>query len=66
MPHRNLKELAHRRQNGLEVTLLWDAGSNSVSVEVVDEREDSGFVVPVRPTAALDAFYHPFAYAAAA
>jgi len=30
------------------------------------EVEDSAFVLRVLPTSALDAFYHPFAYAAAA
>ena len=39
MSHTNLRELAHRRQNGLEVTLLWDARSNDVSIEVADEHD---------------------------
>jgi hypothetical protein len=65
MSHTNPRELARRSQNGLEVTLLWDAGSNCVSVEVVDERDDRVFVLPVAGRHALDAFYHPYAYAAA-
>ena len=64
MSHTNLTELAYRRQNGLEVTLLWDARSNDVSIEVADEHDESAFVLRVDPKAALDAFYHPYAYAA--
>ncbi len=64
MSHPNPRELAHRRQNGLEVSLLWDAHSNDVSIEVVDERDKRTFVLPVAASSALDAFYHPYAYAA--
>ena len=47
----------------LEVTLLWDPRSNEVSVEVVDQLEDSGFCLPIAGHLALDAFHHPYAYA---
>ena len=57
-------ELALRRQDGLEVTLLWDSGSNEVSIGLVDEGAQSAFAFVVDPSCALDAFYHPFAYAA--
>lgn len=58
-----LTELAQRTQDGLQVTLLWDARSNDVSVEVVDTREASRIQVRVARQRALDAFYHPYAYA---
>jgi hypothetical protein len=58
-----LKELAHRAHNGLEVTLLWDPRSNEVSIDVVDERQNHSFLLPVEPRSALDAFNHPYAYA---
>jgi hypothetical protein len=58
------RELAHRRQDGLEVTLLWNAGSNEVSIELHDDRTESEFAFLVDPACALDAFHHPFAYAA--
>jgi YD repeat-containing protein len=61
----NARELAHREQDGLEVTLLWDARSNSVSIEVIDRRDESGFLLPVAGDCALDAFHHPYAYALA-
>jgi hypothetical protein len=55
-------ELAHRQQDGLEVTLFWD-GRLGVSVEVVDVRNENAFAFPVDAESALDAFYHPYAYA---
>ena len=63
MSHAAVKELAHRNQNGLDVTLLWDPRSDEVSVEVVDHLEDSGFRLPIPGHLALDAFHHPYAYA---
>ena len=59
----NLRELAQREQDGLEITLLWDARSNEVSVEVIDQRDESSFRLPVAGHCALDAFHHPYAYA---
>jgi len=56
-------ELAHRKNNGLEVTLLWDSETNHVAVEVVDELAGEAFTLPVPGSNALDAFYHPYAYA---
>jgi hypothetical protein len=63
MSHVSVKELAYRKHNGLEVTLLWDRRSNQVSVEVVDELDESGFRLPIAGHLALDAFRHPYAYA---
>jgi hypothetical protein len=60
-----LRELAQREQDGLQITLLWDACSNKVSLEVVDQRDESSFLVPVAGHCALDAFHHPYAYALA-
>jgi hypothetical protein len=50
-------------QNSLEVTLLWDPDSNEVSVEVIDQLDDSVFRLPDAGHLALDAFQHPYAYA---
>ena len=65
MPDADFRQLAQRRENGLEVTLNWDPRSNAVSVEIVDLCDDRNLVVPVAAASALDAFYHPYAYAAA-
>ena len=56
-------ELAHRRQDGLEVTLLWNAQSGEVSIGLSDDGTHSSFAFLVDPSCALDAFYHPFVYA---
>jgi hypothetical protein len=56
-------ELAYRNQNGLEVTLLWNAKSNEVYVDVIDHLDDTGFRLPIAGHLALDAFHHPYAYA---
>ena len=61
----NLRELAQREQDGLKITLFWDARSNDVSLEVVDQRDESSFLLPVAGHCALDAFHHPYAYALA-
>jgi hypothetical protein len=60
------KELAARNGDGLEVRLLWHPRSNDVWVEIVDERRDERMEFAVPPHRALDAFQHPFAYAARA
>jgi hypothetical protein len=59
-----LRELAHRRNDGLDVRLLWDPSSDTVRVSLQDSRTGAGFEVPVHPgQRALDVFHHPFAYA---
>jgi hypothetical protein len=59
------RELAHRRTDGLDVRLLWEPGTDRVSVSLMDARTGDGFEVPVAPgDRALDVFHHPFAYAA--
>ena len=57
------RELAHRHQDGLDVTLLWDAQSNEVSIELLDERQETAITFGVDAKCALDAFHHPYAYA---
>lgn len=57
-------DLANRRGDGIDVTLWWSPAENSVSVEVLHLASDSSFELSVERARALDAFYHPFAYAA--
>jgi hypothetical protein len=59
------EELAHRSNEGLDVWLLWRRMDDRVSVVVHDSTTDSWFELEVDRSAALDAFEHPFAYAAA-
>jgi hypothetical protein len=56
-------ELAKRAASGLEVALLWNRSSNRVKVAVSDDRVCHYLDFEVARADALDAFYHPFAYA---
>ena len=58
------RELAERDSDGIHVLLLWHPRENTLSVSVEDARAGDQFDIAVAPDSALDAFYHPFAYAA--
>ena len=58
------RELAARSNDGVNVRLLWDPREDAVTVSVEDSRASQSFAVAVAPDLALQAFYHPFAYAA--
>ena len=58
------RELAARESDGLHVSLLWHPGENALTVSVEDTRAGDRIRIAVAPDRALDAFYHPFAYAA--
>jgi hypothetical protein len=60
-----IRELDRRRSDGIEVTLSWNPRTNSVLVSVIDERLGDSFQVEVGAENAMDAFHHPYAYAAA-
>ena len=57
-------DLANRRNDGIDVTLWWSRSDDAVSVEVLHLASDSIFEVAVDRSRALDAFYHPYAFAA--
>jgi hypothetical protein len=61
-PH--TRELADREIDGIHVLLLWHPDENALTVSVEDARIGDRFQLAVSPERALDAFYHPFAYAA--
>jgi hypothetical protein len=57
--------LAERKNAGVQVTLLWAEDTNAVAVLVRDDGADDQFEVSVEPDGnALDAYEHPYAYAA--
>jgi hypothetical protein len=58
------RELAARESNGIVVQLLWHPAENALTVEVEDNALGDRFRLSVAPDRALDAFYHPYAYAA--
>jgi hypothetical protein len=59
-----IRELAARDNDGIRVRLLWHPQRNAVIVSVEDDRAGDRFHLAVASDHALDAFYHPFAYAA--
>jgi hypothetical protein len=61
---RQARELASRESDGLAVVLLWHPRPDAVTVSVADSRTGVRFEVLVDRERALDAFYHPFVYAA--
>ena len=58
------RELAARESDGIHVLLLWHPRENAVTVTVEDALAGDRFQLAVAPDRALDAFYHPFRYAA--
>jgi hypothetical protein len=58
------KELASRERDGLVVSLFWSSTADRVTLAVADQNLDQEFHINVAGAHALDAFYHPFAYAA--
>ena len=63
-PATQTRELAAREGDGIQVMLLWHPSENALTVSVEDTRVGRGFRLAVAPDRALDAFYHPYAYAA--
>ena len=60
------KELARREGHGLVVSLFWSPAADRVKVAVADQMFAQELHVDVPGACALDAFYHPFAYATGA
>lgn len=59
-----VKELAHRAGDGIEVSLLWHDTGGGLTVICTDERTGHWFALEADCENALDVFHHPFAYAA--
>jgi hypothetical protein len=57
------RELDRRNANGLDVVLYWH-GAETLSVFVRDTSTGEEFELEVDAAEALDAFRHPYAYAA--
>jgi hypothetical protein len=57
------RELAQRLSGSDEVRLVWHPASDCVELSVRDLETGAGFEIAVAPSRAVDAFYHPYAYA---
>jgi hypothetical protein len=64
MAGKKTRELDYRSTDGLEVTLLWQPETNAVAVKVFDAKTGDDFDLDVDASDAMDAFHHPYAYAA--
>jgi hypothetical protein len=62
-PENQVRELDRRRNDGIDVTLLWNPQTNRASVAVRDERSGETFEFEVDSSDALAAFHHPYSYA---
>jgi hypothetical protein len=56
------RELDHREDGGVSVTLLWYEDTNRVAVHVVDTQTGEELDLEVAAPDAMDAFQHPYAY----
>ncbi len=59
-----VRELDLRQASGLEVILFWHSGTDRLTISVYDASCGDDFELEVDPAHALDAFRHPYAYAA--
>ena len=61
----SIRELDSRRNDGIQVRLLWRKHDGRLWVEVVDTKAGAAFAVDVRDgERPLEVFHHPYAYAA--
>jgi hypothetical protein len=58
------RELAQRLSSADEVLLLWHPESDRVELSVRNLATGVGCEIEIAPADAIDAFYHPFVYAA--
>jgi hypothetical protein len=58
------RELAQRLSGTAEVLLLWHPEIDCVELSVSDLATGEGFHIEVAPGNAMEAFHHPYAYAA--
>ena len=64
IPDDCVKELEQRVSGKDEVLLLWHPESERVELAVRDVATGVSFHLDIEPGNAIDAFYHPYAYAA--
>jgi hypothetical protein len=57
------RELAHRSNDGLDVTLFWSPDTDELTVCVCDQRRGAYFEIEPERNGALEVFYHPYSYA---
>jgi hypothetical protein len=58
------RELARRTNDGIDVTLFWSKALNRVTISVFHALSATALEFEIDGADALDAFNHPYAYAA--
>ena len=58
------RELARRFSGTDEILLTWHPASERIALSIRDATTGIGFEFDVAPGSAIDAFRHPYAYAA--
>jgi hypothetical protein len=61
-PDSGPRELAHRSDGGLEVTLLWHPARDELTVCGSDHRTGARFELRAEHHSALEVYYHPYCY----
>jgi hypothetical protein len=59
-----IRELDHRRSDGIDVRLLWNQVDDRLAVAVFDEKTGEAFEIEAERHEALAAFHHPYSFAA--
>ena len=57
------RELSHRSNGGIDVTLYWHPTLDELTVCVCDQRHGAYFEIRAPRDLALDVYNHPYAYA---
>ena len=57
-----MRELAHRSEGGVDVTLFWHQDTEELRVCVRDQKRGAYFEFEPEAVHALEAFYHPYSY----
>ena len=57
------RELSHRSNGGIDVTLYWHPTLDELTVCVSDQRDGAYFEIRAQHDLALDVYNHPYAYA---
>jgi hypothetical protein len=63
-PGTAVRELDRRRSDAIDVRLLWSQAEDQVRLAVSDAKTGDAFELDVEPHKAIEAFHHPYAYAA--
>ena len=57
-----LRELAHRSDDGIDVTMMWDPARDAAVVFVVDHKRGDAFEIEVGDANPMHVFHHPYVY----